>query len=114
MLPAQERGVKVKTPSAALLPSVGPGEDGGLAGPAGDEVLALLALEGEEPDRCLRLLLYPLLGLLGPVPRGDDEAALLGDDLLELIVALGLAGVLVAEDRGLAEHVLLDLAHQDV
>src|SRR5918997_5430323 len=108
MLPARDSGVKGTSPSAALHPSVGPGEYGGLAGPAGDEVLALLALEGEEPDRCLRLLLYPLLGLLGPVPRGDDETALLGDYLLELFVALGLAGVLVAEGRGLAEHVLLD------
>src|SRR3712207_3660384 len=97
---------------AAPCLSVGPGEDSSLAGPARDEVLTLLALEGQEADRGLRLIFYLLLGLLGAIPGGDDETALLSDDLFKLFVTLGLAGVLVAEARGLAKHVLLDLVHQ--
>src|SRR5215213_8946073 len=81
--------------------SIGSGEDRGSSRLAGDEVFALLALKGEEPNSGLRLLFYLLLRLLRAVPRGDDEAALLGDDLPELLVALGTPGVLLAEGLGL-------------
>src|SRR5215210_5898480 len=91
--------------------SVRPGEYGDLAGPAGDEVFTLFPLEGQQADGGLCVRLYFLLGLIRAVPGGDDEPALLPDDLRELLVASGPAGVRIAELRRLPQHVLLDLAH---
>src|SRR5919107_4947698 len=89
--------------------SVCPGEDGGTAWPPREEILPLLPLEGQEPDRGPGVFLDLLFGLLRAVPGGDDETALFGDDLPELLVASGPAGVRLAERRSLAQHVLLDL-----
>src|SRR5918997_6987857 len=97
---------------SASQASVSPGEDGGLTRLAGDEVFAFLSVEGEEPYGSLCLLLYPLLGLLGAVPGCDDEAALMLENLPELVVGLGVAGVGVPGLGWLSQHVVLDLPAQ--
>ena len=91
--------------------SVCPGEDGGTAWPPRQEIFPLLPLEGQEPDRGPGVFLDLLFGLLRAVPGGEDETALFGDDLLELLVAWGPAGVRIAELRRLTQHTLLDLDH---
>src|SRR5918998_5000513 len=109
LLPTRRLGrTRTGTPRcSASHASVSPGEDGGLTRLAGDEVFSLLSVEGEEPYGSLCLLLYLLLGLLGTVPGCDDEAALMLDDLLELVVGLGVAGVGVPELSCLSQHVVL-------
>src|SRR5215203_7010737 len=92
-------------------PSVCPGKDGCPAWPSRDQVLACLPLERQEPDRGPGIFLYLLLRLLRAVPGSDDETALAGDDLPELLVAFGPPGVRIAELRRLTQHVLLDLDH---
>src|SRR5215218_8022133 len=92
--------------------SVCSGEDCGTAWPSRDEILPLLLLEGQEPDRGPCVFLDLLLGLLRAVPGSDDEATFFGDDLPELLVAFGPAGVRITELRRLTQHVVLDLDHQ--
>src|SRR5215212_10857328 len=111
MLTARDPGVNVSPCDQHFSISVCPGEDCGTTWTSREEVLPLLPLEGQEPDRGPGVFLDLLLGLLRAVPGGDDETALIGDDLLELLVAFGPAGVRIAEPRCLTQHVVLDLDH---
>src|ERR687890_1040489 len=94
--------------------SVCPGEDGGTAWPPREEILPLLPLEGQEPDRGPGVFLDLLLRLRHTVPGGDNKTALSGDDLPELLVAFGPTGVRIAELRGLKQHIILDLAYHSL
>src|SRR5215211_5143456 len=92
--------------------SVCSGEDCGTAWPSRDEILPLLLLEGQDPDRGPCVFLDLLLGLLRAVPGRDYEATLFGDDLLELLGAFVPAGVRIMVLRLLTQHVVVYLDHQ--
>ncbi len=83
-----------------------------LSGAAGDAGRGASALEGDDADRGLRVVLHLRLTLGAAAPASEDEAASPIQHLIHLFYACGLVRVLLLEcERALVEA-LLDVVQQ--